>query len=130
MRTLLAVLFASACAGPTRPAVIPKLSELPVEAERRDRVLDSAKAEPGPEHRRPTTKRQRKAETAAATAAAWIGTLFSKTENVTLGVGTAIDENVLVDEPPPKRQQKAADRDDKPAPLEHDEPLVPWVRLK
>ena len=129
MRTLLAVLFASACAGPMRPAVIPKLSELPAQAERRDRVLDSANAEADPENQRPKTKRQKKAETAAATAAAWIGTLFSKTENVTMGVALEIDETSLVDEPPPERQ-KTDDPDAKPAPLEHDEPLLPWIRLR
>ncbi len=48
-----------------RPAVIPKLSELPSDPERRNAVLDSAHAEPGPENR-PVSKKARKVETAAA----------------------------------------------------------------
>src|SRR6476620_4715386 len=91
------ILFCAACAGSMRPAVIPKLSELPVEPERRNGILDSAHAEPGPENR-PASKKARKAETYAATAAALLGHMFSKTENVTLGGAAAIDENLLFED--------------------------------
>jgi hypothetical protein len=104
------------------PAVIPKLSELPSEPERRNGILDSAHAQPGPEHQ-PTTKKARKAETAAATAAAIIGSMLSNHENVTLGGGTTFDENQIV-APQPEQKPKPA-----PPPLETDESLVPWVTL-
>ncbi|HEX5063311.1 MAG TPA: hypothetical protein VFV99_28235, partial [Kofleriaceae bacterium] len=80
-----------------RPAVIPKLSELPTERERRNAILDSSHAEPGPENR-PTSKKARKAEAAAATAAAVIGVLFSNHANVTLGGAATIDENELFED--------------------------------
>jgi hypothetical protein len=109
-----------------RPAVIPKLSELPSEPERRNLVLDSAHAEPGPEQQ-PKSKKARKVESAAATAAAVIGVLMSNHENVTLGGGGTFDENDIV-HPEPEQPKKAA------APAEpvekSDEPLVPWVQLK
>ena len=50
MRRLALLALFSACAGNTRPSVIPKLSELPADPARRDHVLDSADAEPTPEH--------------------------------------------------------------------------------
>ena len=105
-----------------RPAVIPKLSELPAEPERRNAVLDSAHALPGPEQQ-PVSKKARKVETAAATAAAWLGVLLSDHANVTLGVSTTFDENQLV-APAPAQKPKPA-----PEPLPRDQPLVPWIPL-
>ncbi len=137
------LLLCAACGGSMRPAVIPKLSELPVEPERRNGILDSAHAEPGPENQ-PVSKKARKAETMAATAAAIIGTMFSKTENVTLGGASVIDENLLFDDEPKRKQpagqgEKPAGQGEKPAepaapgaPRDDErEPgaLVPWVRL-
>jgi hypothetical protein len=127
----------AACAGPMRPAVIHKLSELPADPERRDAMLDSAHVQRGPE-RQPASPRARKVETAAATAAAWIGILFSKSANVTMGGAAPIDENLLV-EPKRKRRAKAAEADDAessereapPADLpEQPSSLVPWVRFE
>lgn len=121
------------------PAVTPKLSELPVDRDRRDAVLDSSRAEPTPEQRTPTamTKKERKAETAAATAAAIIGTLLSDSSNVTIGVGSAIDEGHLTD-PGPRRvptESEAADEHERThardqARGEDERVDVPWVRLK
>ena len=101
MRTLLvAVLlggcFASASSGTTRPGVMPMLSELPRDPAKRDDVLDSANTTAGPEQRKGMTTRERKAETAAATAAAILGSLFSKTQSVTIGSASQFDESELV----------------------------------
>lgn len=120
-----------ACAGPMRPAVIPKLSELPSEPERRNGILNSAHVEPGPEQK-PTSKKAQKAEGYAATAAAVLGLMLSDHENVTLGVASSIDENLLFEDAQPKRKQESKREDEKAEPpIEHDgQPLVPWVRLK
>ena len=120
------------CAG-SKPAVIPKLSELPAEAERRDAVLDSAQAQPGPEQQ-PKTKKERKAETYAATAAAVLGWILSDSENVTLGVGGSIDETGMEPvETQSQREAREAEKAEKakPKPVDHgDAPLVPWIDLK
>ena len=129
MRAVLLVLLSiplallSTCGGPTRPAVIPKLSELPAEPEQRNLVLDSAHVEPGPEQQKGKTTGQKKVETAAATAAAWIGILLSDHENVTMGGQATFDENQII--APQPEQKKPA----KPEPLPTDQPLVPWVKL-
>lgn len=132
----LALLGGCVGAGGSRPAVIPKLSELPADPERRNAVLDSAVAQPGPEQRKPLPPKLHRAETAAATAAAILGEIFSSTKNVTLGAASLVDENVLFAPPPPARRPRegaereaedgstATEREDRP------ENLVPWVRLK
>ena len=117
-----------------RPAVIPKLSELPSEPERRNAILDSAHAEPGLENR-PTSKKARKAETAAATAAAVLGVLLSDHANVTLGGAAAIDENELFEDrqKPKTKDGEQGDGKDKeaPSPEQIDTgSLVPWIQLK
>jgi hypothetical protein len=129
---MIAVLLLAACAGPMRPAVIPKLSELPSDPERRNGVLDGAHVEPGPEQR-PTSKKAQKAEGYAASAAAIIGVMLSNHENVTLGGAAAVDENLLFEDAKPKRKpdEKRESDDAKASPeITSDEPLVPWVRLK
>lgn len=128
VRASIVVILCAACAGPMRPAVIPKLSELPVEPERRNAVLDSSHAQPGPENR-PVSKRARQAETAAATAAAIIGSMFSKTKNVTLGTASMFDENRLFEDPP-KREERAAEGSTASEPEVETGALVPWVQLK
>ena len=114
-----------------RPAVIPKLSELPTEREQRNGILDQSHAEPGPEQK-PVSKKMRKAETAAATAAAVIGVLFSKSANATLDASSAIDENALF-EPKQKRKQKGEQEGEQEAapaePAVDTGTLVPWIRL-
>ena len=126
------IVLLAACAGSMRPAVIPKLSELPSDPERRNGVLDGAHVQPGPEQK-PTSKKAQKAEGYAASAAAIIGVMLSNHENVTLGGASAVDENLLFEDAKPKKKpdEKREASDGKPPPeLTSDEPLVPWVRLK
>ncbi len=125
-----AVVLSTACISSSiRPAVIPKLSELPAESANRNAVLDTSLATPGAEQRRGMTKTQRKMETTAATVAAALGLLLSKSENVTLGGAGNFDENRLFEdhEQPPRQNPDEAKKTVAPAvnPLE----LVPWVRL-
>ena len=142
MRAAVVSILLCACAGPMRPAVIPKLSELPAEPQKRDAVLDQSHAQPGPEQQ-PKTPKERKVETYAATAAAVIGWFLSDSENVTLGGGVPIDETGLVPvetESQKQARKEAADAKAKetekdkakpaPAAIDRDVPLVPWVPLK
>jgi len=144
MRTLLAVLLLGGCfgagsQGASRPAVMPLLSELPADATKRDAVLDSANTVAGPEHRKGMTSKERKAETAAATAAAILGEMFSSTKSVTLGTATLFDENQLSAPhaaPPPLPSSAETDDATKPdAPPANDAgtsntDLIPWIKLK
>jgi hypothetical protein len=130
LRAVIFIVLAACGAGSMHPAVIPKLSELPSEPERRDGVLDSAHAQPGPENK-PKGKKAQKAETYAATAAALIGLALSDHENVTLGGGGTFDENELFeDSQKPKPKDKEPGDKDEPPPEAKDEALVPWVKLK
>lgn len=129
MRPLAILLLASACVGGSmRPAVIPKLSEMPADPGKRDAVLDSATTTPGPEQRRGQTTKQKRAETAAATAAAWIGLVFSSSENVTLGGASTFDENLLFEDRAPRRDEEKKGEAPAPAPVDPMK-LVPWVRV-
>lgn len=124
----LGFLFLSGClAGSldanSRPAVIPMLSELPTDPVKRDAILDQSGDTTGPEHGKSLTKKERKVVTTAAFAAAIVGQMFSKTQNITLGAATTIDENDLGPKPAPTRP--AAPDPDAPAPTV----LVPWVPL-
>jgi hypothetical protein len=128
---LVALVFLVGCVGggSARPAVMPRLTELPGDPVKRDAVIDSANATPGPEHRKPLPPKMRKAETAAATAAAILGEMFSTTKNVTLGTGGAFDENVLVEDKPPVPATQPENSE-----ATHDTDytsgaLVPWVKL-
>ena len=137
MRLLAVTILLAGCGGSTRPAVIPKLSELPGDAQKRDAILDSAHHEPTPEQHKKLTPKERKAETVAATAAAVIGSLLSDSENVTLGVGTAIEENHLVDDTQERREAKATSEHERRHARHGGKDLrdggsvdVPWIRLK
>ena len=140
MRALVVLALLGACAGPTRPSVLPMLSELPGDPQKRDAVLDSANAQPGPEQRKPLPPKLHKVETAAATAAAVIGSLFSKTKSVTLGTLSPVDENRLfAPAPPPPSKRESSDEDGdgdeekkRETPLLEERPadLVPWVKIK
>jgi hypothetical protein len=155
MRALLALVLLGGCfgggsGGAVRPAVIPMLSELPGEPNKRDAVLDQASATAGPEHRKGQTAKERKAETAAATAAAILGGIFSKSANVTLGAASKFDENQIIAPEAVPRAHPAGKADDaaKPGAAKPDaetgeakpdaappstEPntdLIPWIRLK
>jgi hypothetical protein len=121
--------------GESRPAVIPMLSELPADPEKRNSILDSANQVAGPEHRKGFTKKERKAETAAATAAAIIGGIFSKTQNVTIGTSTTFDEVDIIAPHTIKPQPVSPRGDGKQGengetPEGESKPLVPWIKLK
>lgn len=125
-----ALVFSTACISSSiRPAVIAKLSELPADAGRRDAVLDGSIATPSPESRKGMTKRQRKVETAAATAAAWLGVLLSKSGNVTMGGAGNFDENRLFEDHEQRRREGTEPPKETAAPAVNALELVPWVRL-
>ena len=161
MRALVALVLLGGCvgggggsgAGPgavgsTRPAVMPMLSELPTDPEKRNAILEQSAQSAGPEQRKGMTTKERKAETAAATAAAILGGIFSKTSSVTLGTATLVDENQLVAPQPGPRKRGATGRDGTPGaapegsgdpaakPDPADDPgtsnadLIPWIKLK
>ncbi|MEJ7596664.1 MAG: hypothetical protein WKG01_02040 [Kofleriaceae bacterium] len=126
---VLVVVTAVGCAGSARPAVIPTMTQMPAESEKRDHLLDSAGARPTAESRKSQTPKERKAETAAATAAAVVGWLMSSSENVVLGASAPIDENRLFED----HQARPVPG---PAPTEHDATpsdrpavLIPWIDL-
>ena len=146
MRAFLALVLLGGCvgggsaagsAGGSRPGVMPMLSELPGDPTRRDAVLDSASATAGPEQRKGMTTKERKAETAAATAAAILGSMFSHTQTVTLGTASEFEETRLVDpvvvQPP---SSTGGDGEGKPVapaagdPAPSNKDLVPWIKLK
>lgn len=132
MRFVLALLLGGCLAGSldanSRPAVIPKLSELPEDHAQRDAVLDQSHETAGPEQRKGMTKTERKVETAAAYAAAIIGDMFSSDHNVTFGV--AFDEKV--DHSQLHREEAGSGSGSGSAAVV--EPpsgdLMPWVKLK
>lgn len=117
-----------ACAGNTKPTVLPRIDSLPGEHVAREQRIESTAARPGPEHRQGKTRKWQQAETTAATAAAILGSIFSTTKTVTVGVSTSIDENELVD---PGYQDRARRKGDKtPEPETYDPTqLTPWVDL-
>lgn len=116
-----------------RPGVMPMLSELPVDSTRRNAVLDSSAVTAGPEQRSGLTAKEQKAETAAATAAAVLGELFSHTKSVTLGGATTFDPGPPVAPRAPAPDGSAAQP---PTPGSPDDPgpsnadLIPWIKLK
>ena len=116
--------------GSTRPGVMPKLSELSGDASHRDAVLDSSNQTAGPEHRKGMTVKERKVETGAATVAAIVGSLFSKTKNVTIGTATTFDENTLI----APRTMPVAPVAPPHVPTGDDTPVeppgVPWIKLR
>jgi len=136
MRFVLVIFFAGWLGGclagsldaNSRPAVIPKLSELPEDHAQRDAVLDQSHETAGPEQRKGLTKKERKIETAAALAAAIIGDAFSSDHNVTIGVSTDTDQV----KPMSKYEDPEAGSGSgsgSATPVEPTE-LMPWVKLK
>jgi hypothetical protein len=135
VRVLLFCLACSACVAAEHPAVIPNLSALPEDGTTRDAIVDSSFSQPSAEQQ-PTTPEGRKLETTAATAAAILGMMFSKTDNVSLGARLDTDDSIG-----PKRHPLPTDpqRDDKqkpkasPAaaepPPQRSNELVPWIRV-
>jgi hypothetical protein len=137
MRVLAILVLTSGCLssytgsddGRSRPGVMPMLSELPTDPEKRDAILDQSAQTPGPEMRKGQTKKEKKVETAAATAAAIIGSAFSTTQNVSIGQVTIFDENEIVHPTPAQPAPKKRDPDAPPAPEIESGVLVPWVKL-
>jgi hypothetical protein len=93
VRVLLFCLACSACVAAEHPAVIPNLSALPEDGTTRDAIVDSSFSQPSAEQQ-PTTPEGRKLETTAATAAAILGMMFSKTDNVSLGARLDTDDSI------------------------------------
>ena len=140
-RAALALGLLAACGGGggggARPGVMPLLSELPGDPAKRDAVLDQSGQTAGPEQRKTLTRKERKAETAAATAAAILGSMFSSTPNVTLGTAGSFDENRLAPTPiarpaaaAPAGAGSAGTEAGSAAPPPPEGALVPWVILK
>ncbi|MBA3455177.1 MAG: hypothetical protein H0T42_18955 [Deltaproteobacteria bacterium] len=130
MRAVLILVVSGACAGPMRPVVLNRMGQLPADPGKRDAVLDSSVAQPGPEQRQRLSPKAAKVETAAATAAAVLGSLFSKTRNVTIGGGGGFEENALFeDKPQPKREKAAGAEPVAPAEPIDGTKLVPWIKL-
>ena len=120
------------------------LSELPADPEKRDAILDSANNTDGGPERRRLSKKQKKAETIGAFAAAIIGSAFSKTQNVTLGTATVIDENDLFEKDKKVKKQAAGSgsgsgsgsgdeiktQTDEQKEAQKAGQLMPWIKLK
>jgi hypothetical protein len=152
MRTVLTLLLLGGCfstgwgtgSWSTRPGVMPMLSELPADPAKRDAILDSSSTAAGPEQRNTAagperrknmTVKERRAETAASTAAAIIGSMFSKTQNVTIGTATVFDEAALAPLPVSPPSSGSTDKPDDPArpPASidrSDRDRVPWIKLR
>jgi hypothetical protein len=135
VRVILFCLACSACVAAEHPAVIPNLTALPEDGTTRDAIVDSSFFQPSAEQQ-PATPEGRKLETTAATAAAILGMMFSKTDNVSLGARLDVDDSAG-----PKRHPLATDarRDNEQKPNAHPaapEPppprsneLVPWIHV-
>lgn len=121
MRSVLVVALLGGCfVIPNRPAVQPRLSELPVEREKQDAILDRAYAETMPEHLRPRPSAlERQVETFAASVAVLIAMGLSKSASVTFGYASEIEET------PTKKQPPHVKAESEPDPTE----LTPWIRL-
>lgn len=149
MTSFAIVLFAGCFAaaggggGSSRPAVTPMLSELPQDPQKRDAILDSANNTDGGPERRTISKKQKKAETIGAFAAAIIGSAFSKTQNVTLGTATAIDENDMFEKDKKAKKPAAGSgsgsgsgsddiktQTDEQKEAQKAGQLMPWIKLK
>jgi hypothetical protein len=115
--------------GRSRPGVMPMLSELPGDSQKRDAILDQSAQTPTPEMRKGQTKKEKKVETAAATAAAIIGSAFSKTQNVTIGQTTLFDENEILHPTPAQPPRQNTDGAPPPGTGVQGGVLVPWVKL-
>lgn len=137
MKALVVLLMCAGCAtsstkqavAVTRPGVLPYLSELPGDAGKRDAILDQAAQTPGPELRKGQTAKEKRVETAAATAAAILGNMFSTTKNVSIGAAGVFDENEIVSPTPAQPPRSSANGDPVvPEPVDT-KTLVPWVKV-
>lgn len=130
---VLAVALGLGCSRSVAPAALVDMRSLPEDPQKRNQLLDSAAVRPGPENRKPLPAKLHQVETGAATAAAILGMIFSKSPNVLLGAGGPIDENQLFDpssrQARPGAKSKAADAEQGEDPAIDANQLVPWVRL-
>ena len=150
MRAALALLLLGGClgagVGPTasgaRPGVMPMLSELPNDAAKRNAILDSSANVAGPEQRGSLTVKEQAAETVGATAAAVLGSLFSKTQNVTLGAAGNLDAGPVgarhagpprapsLDPTGAAAPAAPASPDPQPDADPSNTDLIPWIKLR
>lgn len=127
-RSVILLVALGGCAGQATPTTMPRLDSLPDEHVAREERLESTSARPGPETRKGKSRDFRQAETAAATAAAIVGSIFSTTKTVTIGVSQPIDENLIVQ--PGYRDGERPKRDEGAEPPDYDAgQLTPWVQL-
>jgi len=133
---------AMGCAGRAQPTTMRMLETLPDDPVERSEQVDSTQARPGPEQRKGMSSKMRQVETAAATAAAILGSIFSTSPNVLIGVSAPVDENLLFDptyrEKAERMKKRDEDGDGKPdgeadgddgTPGYDPNQLVPWIRL-
>jgi hypothetical protein len=132
---LLVGLVGPACASTTptaAPTAMLDLRALPDDPLRRNERLDSTQVRPAPEDRKSLTPVARQVETAVATAAAFLGMLFTKNPTVLLGASAPVDENLLFEKRYPRDPSKDDDEDDDEdaalQPVDASQ-LVPWVKL-
>lgn len=114
MRAIALVLLVG-CGHHYHPAVMPNLSEVP--ADRRDDIIQSSLSRPTREQQ-PASEHGREVETFASTFAAYLGMMFSRDDNASMGAQ-------WIDVDPPKRRTPVREMDT-PA---DGSVLVPWVRL-
>jgi hypothetical protein len=94
VKALAFVLCAACGASVATPALAPNLATMPEDGDARDHLVDTAMAQPSAEQQ-PVSKKARREETAAATAAAILGMMFSRDDNVIMGI--RMDENQVLD---------------------------------
>ena len=128
VRSAILLAMLGACAGQATPTTMARLDSLPDEHVAREQRLESTEARPGPETKKPKTKEWRQAETAAATAAAIVGSLFSTTKTVTIGVSQPFDENKILD-PHAAEGVHESGTEDEPTTYDPNQ-LTPWVQLR
>jgi hypothetical protein len=128
-RSVILATVLGACAGQATPTTMARLDSLPDEHVAREERLESTSARPGPETKRTKSKDFQHAETAAATAAAIVGSIFSTTQTVTIGVSQPIDENEILQPGYRDNQRPKSGEPAEPAGYDAGQ-LTPWVQLR
>jgi hypothetical protein len=128
IRVLPVALALCGCSRSVTPAVsvMPNLEALPA-GHRGAAVVANAAMKPGRDARKPLSRNQRRAVTAASSAAAVVGWLFSKSANTTIGLGLIFDEPA---QPTWRSAAGTSSADPEPPPVSVPPgQLVPWVEL-
>ena len=121
-----------ACAGPVRPAVMPNMQNLPTDPQERTEQMEAQVTTPSADSRKGMSEKAKAAETAAATAAAFIGSLFSSavpgsSEPAFLfGAASPMEEVPGLD----RREKKKDAGPPEDATEGNGEPLVPWIKIR